>query len=135
MLHCLCSYVFDGNPPDMKKQELAKRHDIFEYFFHYSYVIWHTYIISVLQSLLSLLECTIIFRYSKREDATEDLKEAVEVIVLLQVCSLFGIIIMSILLFLNPKGKWSLMFQDGDKDAIEKLSKRTVKVISSFCKH
>ena len=39
---------------------------------------------------------------------------------------------LSILLFLNPKGKWSLMFQDGDKDAIEKLGKRTVKVISSF---
>ncbi|AQK88068.1 Flap endonuclease 1 [Zea mays] len=51
-------YVFDGKPPDMKKQELAKR-------------------------------------YSKRDDATKDLTEAVEV---------------------------------GDKDAIEKLSKRTVKV-------
>ncbi|KAG2626105.1 flap endonuclease 1 [Panicum virgatum] len=51
-------YVFDGKPPDMKKQELAKR-------------------------------------YSKREDATKELTEAVE---------------------------------EGDKDAIEKLSKRTVKV-------
>ncbi|TVU20424.1 hypothetical protein EJB05_36632 [Eragrostis curvula] len=54
-------YVFDGKPPEMKKQELAKRHVI----------------------------------YSKREDATKDLTEAVE---------------------------------EGDKDAIEKLSKRTVKV-------
>jgi hypothetical protein len=34
LLHCLCSYVFDGKPPDMKKQELAKRHDIFEFLFH-----------------------------------------------------------------------------------------------------
>ncbi|KAK8457326.1 hypothetical protein SEVIR_3G167500v4 [Setaria viridis] len=51
-------YVFDGKPPDLKKQELAKR-------------------------------------YSKREDATKELTEAVE---------------------------------EGDKDAIEKLSKRTVKV-------
>ncbi|KAG0518997.1 hypothetical protein BDA96_09G225900 [Sorghum bicolor] len=51
-------YVFDGKPPDMKKEELAKR-------------------------------------FSKREDATNDLKEAVEA---------------------------------GDKDAVEKLSKRTVKV-------
>lgn len=51
-------YVFDGKPPDLKKQELAKR-------------------------------------YSKREDATKELTEAVE---------------------------------EGDKDAIEKFSKRTVKV-------
>ncbi|CAN1219272.1 Flap endonuclease 1 [Linum perenne] len=51
-------YVFDGQPPDLKKQELAKR-------------------------------------YSKRADATEDLKEAVEA---------------------------------GNKDDIEKFSKRTVKV-------
>ncbi|KAJ3700690.1 hypothetical protein LUZ61_004395 [Rhynchospora tenuis] len=51
-------YVFDGQPPDLKKQELAKR-------------------------------------YSKREDATKDLSTAVE---------------------------------EGDKDAIEKFSKRTVKV-------
>jgi len=76
-------------------------------------------------SLLLLLECTIIFRFSKREDATNDLKEAVEVIILLQVCSLFLYHnYLSILLF--------LMFQAGDKDAVEKLSKRTVKVISSF---
>nr|AAV59413.1 putative flap endonuclease 1 [Oryza sativa Japonica Group] len=54
-------YVFDGKPPDLKKQELAKRHDM----------------------------------YSKREDATKELTEAVE---------------------------------EGDKDAIEKFSKRTVKV-------
>jgi hypothetical protein len=26
---------------------------------------------------------------------------------------------LSILLFLNPNGKWSLMFREGDKDAIE----------------
>ncbi|XP_030956959.1 flap endonuclease 1 isoform X2 [Quercus lobata] len=51
-------YVFDGKPPDLKKQELAKR-------------------------------------YSKRADATEDLEEAKEA---------------------------------GDKEAIEKFSKRTVKV-------
>ncbi|KMZ64159.1 Flap endonuclease 1 [Zostera marina] len=51
-------YVFDGAPPDLKKQELAKR-------------------------------------YSKRADATEDLAEAVET---------------------------------GDKEGIEKYSKRTVKV-------
>ncbi|KAI3830875.1 hypothetical protein MKW92_050983 [Papaver armeniacum] len=51
-------YVFDGKPPDLKKQELAKR-------------------------------------YSKREDATEDLAAAIET---------------------------------GDKDDIEKFSKRTVKV-------
>ncbi|GMY22188.1 flap endonuclease 1 [Fagus crenata] len=51
-------YVFDGKPPDLKKQELAKR-------------------------------------YSKRADATEDLEEAKEA---------------------------------GDKEAIEKYSKRTVKV-------
>uniref|UniRef100_A0A803KWZ6 Flap endonuclease 1 n=1 Tax=Chenopodium quinoa TaxID=63459 RepID=A0A803KWZ6_CHEQI len=52
------SYVFDGPPPDLKKQELAKR-------------------------------------YAKRADATEDLTEAIE---------------------------------KGDKDSIEKFSKRTVKV-------
>ncbi|XP_021728043.1 flap endonuclease 1-like isoform X1 [Chenopodium quinoa] len=51
-------YVFDGPPPDLKKQELAKR-------------------------------------YAKRADATEDLTEAIE---------------------------------KGDKDSIEKFSKRTVKV-------
>ncbi|KAJ4813857.1 Flap endonuclease 1 [Rhynchospora pubera] len=51
-------YVFDGLPPDLKKQELAKR-------------------------------------YSKRDDATKDLSAALE---------------------------------EGDKDAIEKFSKRTVKV-------
>ncbi|KAJ3679600.1 hypothetical protein LUZ60_017611 [Juncus effusus] len=51
-------YVFDGQPPDLKKQELAKR-------------------------------------YSKREDATKDLSAAVE---------------------------------EGDQEAIEKFSKRTVKV-------
>ncbi|KQK05142.1 flap endonuclease 1-A [Brachypodium distachyon] len=51
-------YVFDGKPPDMKKQELAKR-------------------------------------YAKREDATEELTKAVET---------------------------------GDTDAIERFSKRTVKV-------
>jgi flap endonuclease-1 len=51
-------YVFDGQPPDLKKQELAKR-------------------------------------YSKREDATKELSTAVE---------------------------------EGDKEAIEKFSKRTVKV-------
>lgn len=33
LLHCLCSYVFDGKPPDMKKEELGKRYDIFEHFF------------------------------------------------------------------------------------------------------
>ncbi|KAF3329057.1 flap endonuclease 1-A isoform X2 [Carex littledalei] len=52
------AYVFDGQPPDLKKQELAKR-------------------------------------YSKREDATKELSTAVE---------------------------------EGDKEAIEKFSKRTVKV-------
>ena len=51
-------YVFDGQPPDLKKQELAKR-------------------------------------YSKRADATDDLAEAVEA---------------------------------GNKEEIEKFSKRTVKV-------
>jgi SET domain-containing protein len=86
----LCSYVFDGKPPDMKKQELAKRHDIFEYFFHPLIIptLFDTHIISVLQSLRSLLECTIIFRYSKRDDATKDLTEAVEVFAFLQVWSL-----------------------------------------------
>lgn len=52
------AYIFDGKPPDLKKQELAKR-------------------------------------FAKREDATEDLAEAMET---------------------------------GDKDEIEKYSKRTVKV-------
>ncbi|KAJ0078897.1 hypothetical protein Patl1_24643 [Pistacia atlantica] len=56
-------YVFDGKPPDLKKQELAKR-------------------------------------YSKRADATEDLAEAVEV------------------------HEYSV----GNKEDIEKFSKRTVKV-------
>ncbi|KAG1365037.1 putative Flap endonuclease 1-A [Cocos nucifera] len=51
-------YVFDGQPPDLKKQELAKR-------------------------------------FSRREDATKDLSAAIE---------------------------------DGDKESIEKFSKRTVKV-------
>ncbi|MQL72930.1 hypothetical protein Taro_005256 [Colocasia esculenta] len=58
-------YVFDGQPPDLKKQELAKRH------------------------------CTCVCRFSKRADATEDLTTALE---------------------------------DGDKEGIEKYSKRTVKV-------
>uniref|UniRef100_A0A2N9J050 XPG N-terminal domain-containing protein n=1 Tax=Fagus sylvatica TaxID=28930 RepID=A0A2N9J050_FAGSY len=62
-------YVFDGKPPDLKKQELAKR-------------------------------------YSKRADATEDLEEAKEACAYFFLCSLSA----------------------GDKEAIEKYSKRTVKV-------
>jgi len=117
----------------MKKQELAKRHAIF---FHPLIIpmLFRDFLKSVLQILILLLECTILFRYSKREDATKELTEAVEVTVLIKVLSPFGIIFLcQLLLFVNPKGKRLLMFQEGDKDAIEKLSKRTVKVISSFC--
>ncbi|TYG47131.1 hypothetical protein ES288_D11G313500v1 [Gossypium darwinii] len=50
------SYVFDGQPPDLKKQEIGVECCFFIIF-------------------ILILSCS----YSKRADATEDLQEAVEV--------------------------------------------------------
>jgi len=90
----LRSYVFDGKPPDMKKQELAKRHAIF---FHPLIIpmLFRDFLKSVLQILILLLECTILFRYSKREDATKELTEAVEVTVLIKVLTFWHHILVS----------------------------------------
>lgn len=76
-LPCICfSYVFDGKPPDLKKQELAKR-----YFFSLSWCFltkpnifeWQSFYILI---ILPLFWCS----YSKRADATDDLNKAIEVL-------------------------------------------------------
>ncbi|KAK6139481.1 hypothetical protein DH2020_026795 [Rehmannia glutinosa] len=84
-------YVFDGKPPDLKKQELAKRYLMLQFRSLFG-------LVSVID--LGLLITLINFysgdcRYSKRADATEDLNDALET---------------------------------GNKEDIEKFSKRTVKV-------
>lgn len=58
LLMLVCRYVFDGKPPDLKKQELAKRYFmwIFCYFreFYFIFLEWGCYIIIELLLIKSL---------------------------------------------------------------------------------
>lgn len=72
-------YVFDGKPPHLKKQELAKRYISDGFFFFFGYFFWtcvedHKCLITMIFKW-----CTLSYRHSKRADATEDLNKALVV--------------------------------------------------------
>mgnify|MGYP003701831439 CR=1 FL=1 len=70
MLKFHTSFVFDGEPPDMKKKELAKRYTLNSAF---------ALIVSCECQYFYFL-CLPLFRSLKRDGSSEDLNRAIEVI-------------------------------------------------------
>ena len=101
----LFRYVFDGKPPEMKREELKKRFSVGCSLSNFSSISYSTDLFAT-------------FRSSRREDASEELAAAIEV----KIDSFFPLIFHLLTLFAFN------FHQSGNQEDIEKFSKRTVRV-------